>query len=428
MLLISLDGLSAEQFRYLSTTFGLLNTYLKSGIKKLTSNTLSSTQGAWGEILSGKPWWETGCVGYAVPKNSLCDLEVSSESSYKLDSAMTQLPSLVVNVPLLEPKDRLWLSEGLSAISVNPKRLMSSEPFKSYQARPFSSPAYFLGKPFEGTRLCLEAEKQRLICAEALARENNWQLGIIRLTTFDQLAHLLGNDYLGKTTLAIRPEIESFISEINDVLERIIESAKPSTVAVMSSYSHVECKKRISLNQLLAQLGFCTLKDKALVQKEQVLRYESTIALSTRKVSSPLISTTNAFVEESCIAASPIQGAIYVNVKDRFKNGIVSRDSQQSHVKQVESQLKSALHEAGVTNFNIELNPEPTNSSKTPAPDLMVYADGVDFHNLYDAPVVDSFSHPISCHSTNGFVCIDNNDGDYLSRLSLHRLLEARLN
>lgn len=428
MLLISLDGLSAEQFHYLSTTFGLLKSYLKSDIKKLSSNTLNSAHGAWAEILSGKPWWETGCVGYAFPQNSLCDLEVSSESSYKLESALTQLPSLIVNVPLLEPKDRLWLSDGLSALSVSPERLLSSEPFKDYHSRPFTSPAYFLGKAYEGLRLCLEVEKQRLICAEALTGESNWQLGIIRLSAFDQLAHFLGNDYLSNTALSIHPAIESFINETNNALERIIENAQPSTIAIISSYSHVECKKRVNLNQLLTQLGFCKLKEKALVQKEQVLRYQSTIALAIRKVSSPRISTTNAFVEESCIAASPIQGAIYVNVKGQFQNGIIHRNNQSAQAKEIELQLKSALKEAGVASFTIESNPELTNPSKKNAPDLMIYAEGVDFHNLYDAPAVDSFSHPLSCHSTDGFVCIDNSDEDHLSRLSLHKLLEARLN
>ncbi len=424
MLLISLDGLSANEFKYLSTNFGFLEEHSNCDISKLSSNTLNSAHGTWGEILSGSPWWESGCVGYAFPRHSLNDLEIGTESSYQFHSMLTQVPTLVVNVPLLEPQNRLWLSDGTNASSrVNPNKLAIQEPFKSYQARPFTSPSYYFGKTKEGTRLCLEIEKQRLTCAESLALQDNWRLGIVRLTAFDQLAHLLGPHYLRDTSLAVHSAIESFISKAGESLKRIIQSAEPTTIAVVSAYSHVECKKRVNLNQVMTQLGLCKLLDKATVQKEQALRYQSATALSNRIDTSPLISTTNIFVEESCIAASPVQGAVYINKKDRFKNGLIDINEQVSKTNEIASQLKSALCEAGINNINIESPP-----SKTLAPDLMIYAEGVDFHNLYDAPAVDAFSHPKSCHSTTGFVCMKNNNSTDLSYTSLHSLLEGRLN
>lgn len=392
-MLISLDGLSAEQFEYLSTSFDFRK---PAPVRKLTGGALNSAHGLWAELLSGRNWWETGCVGYAFPKNTLNDLEIGSHSDYAIELPNRLSPTL--NVPLLDKNE-------------------------SNQRRPFTSPVYYLGNPIEGTKLCLEAEKHVLTCLEELCRQGD-SPGIIRLSVFDHLSHLLGSDYLTNTDLTVHQEITAFIEDVRNRLEYIVK-AHDLNVAIISPYGHIPCNKRANINLLLSQLGFCKLKEKAEVQKNQALRHASTIALATKKIASPLISYTCEFIEEATIAASPVHGAIYINRKDRFQTGIVETHDVERITQDVAHQVRTLAKKAGIANLHLEIN--PNRHANNLAPDLMLYADGVDFHNTYDAPAVDSFGHPKTCHTSSGFICLENAPENELNCVSLSRLLKERL-
>lgn len=393
LLLISLDGLSAEQFEYLSTTFDFLQ---HAPIKNLSNNTLNTAQGLWAEILSGQHWWETGCAGYAFPKNSINDLQIGGLSDYVFRSPIKA--DLTINVPLLAKA-------------------------QDYH-QPFSSPVYYLGNPTEGTKLCLEAETQRLIQAEKDFQRNSWQTGILRLTVFDHLSHLLGCNYLSDTDLAVHPAIRSFIKDAQKRLEHIIQASK-ANIAIISPYGHIACDRRVNINLLLSQLGFCKLKEKDEVEKSQILRHNSTIALATKKTASPLVSYTCEFVENATVAASPVYGAIYINRKDRFQNGIVDTQDVEHTAQEIALHLRTLTKEVGIDNLYLEINPD--RGANSLAPDLMLYAESVDFHNVYDAPAVDTFSHPQTCHSKTGFVCFEDAPGNELNHASLNTILKERL-
>ena len=433
LLLISLDGLSAEQFQYLSTEFGFLKAFTKAGITQFEGGVLTSAQALWGEILSGQHWWETGCVGYAFPKGSINDLEIGSQSSYRFRSIfIDNYVNFAINVPLLEPGNgkHLWLSDGsFNQETVSPKELLQNEPFRSYRPRPFASPAYFLGNPIKGAEACLQSERHRLACAIELAKRTDWQIGIVRLSVFDQLFHLLGSNFLYDEALTIRPAVNAFIDFAGKCIEEIILSSANATTCIVSTYSHSECTKRANLNLLLSQLGYCTLTDPRQVKRDLDLRHRSTLAVSTKMESSilptALVTLTNRFQAESSIAASPVHGAIYLNTKDRFQDGIVEVREKESLKKQIASALAKILNDSGVRNTSLELNPQ--DSQSTQAPDLMICANGLDFHDAYDAPAVDTFSHPLTCHTSNGFVCLDEPSQQTFNTLALNKLLVGRL-
>ncbi|MBX9770909.1 MAG: hypothetical protein K2X29_06040, partial [Candidatus Obscuribacterales bacterium] len=138
-----------------------------------------------------------------------------------------------------------------------------------------------------------------------------------------------------------------------------------------------------------------------------------------------LVTLTNRFQAESSIAASPVHGAIYLNTKDRFQDGIVEVREKESLKKQIASALAKILNDSGVRNTSLELNPQ--DSQSTQAPDLMICANGLDFHDAYDAPAVDTFSHPLTCHTSNGFVCLDEPSQQTFNTLALNKLLVGRL-
>lgn len=426
LLLISLDGLSAEQFQYLSKTFGFLVGFTGNTLSQFTSGTLNTPQAIWGEILSGQHWWETGCAGYAYPRTSLNDLEISSESLHQFQSVLPGKSDLCVNVPLLEPNSkRLWLSDGSnSSDAISPKTLLGKEPFKSYRPRPFSSPAYFRGNETKGSQLAMECERQRLDCAMELAKDNNWQAAIVRLSAFDHLSHLLGSNFLIDEKLKIRADIESFIAYANQTLETIASNSHGATICLMSAFSHSECKRRVNLNLLLSQLGYLTIAPKSVATQSLNLRQKVTLTLSqkpeTSYLPSALVSTANYFDETSSIAASPIHGAIYINAKQRFKNGVVEPQDIERKKREIASAIREALNDAGIEDITIEPNPKPSNSL---APDLMILAANTDFHSLYDAPAIDNFSHPLTCHAPKGFVCIKDHAAHDLDPISLNKLL-----
>jgi len=404
----------------------------KSGIHQFQGGVLTSAQALWGEILSGQRFWETGCVGYAFPKTSLNDLEIGSQSTYQFRSVFTDnFVNFAINVPLIEPSNgkRIWLSDGsFSSESVAPRELLANEPFKSYRARPFSSPAYYLRRTLEGVEACLQAEKQRLLCAIELATGNNWQVGVVRLSIFDQLFHLLGKDFLLDETLTIHPSVKSFLEFANTGIQKILASATNATTCIMSAYSHAECTRRANLNLLLSQLGYCALTEPKQAKLALELRHRSTLALSGERESSisptPLVTLTNHF-QKSSIAVSPVHGAIYLNRKGRFQEGIVEDHEIKGLKKQVASDLTKLLNNSGIQNMRLELNPQDRPNSQ--APDLMLCADGLDFHNAYGSPSIDHINHPLTCHTSNGFVGLKNHPQQIFDTLSLNSLLVGSL-
>lgn len=431
LLLISLDGLSAEQFQYLSTNFGFLKEFTEAGINQLSSGVLTSAQAIWGELLSGQHWWETGCVGYALPRNSLNDLEIGSQSSYNFRSIFADKGlNFSVNVPLLQPgnEKRQWLSDGsFSSETASPKQLLENEPFKSYRPRPFSSPAYFLGSPIKGAESCFQLERHRLACAIELAHGDNWQIGIIRLSIFDHLCHLLGNNFLYDDTLVVRPALKSFVDFANKSIQEIIQSSANATICVMSAFSHSACTRRANLNLLLSQLGYCSLIEATHVKKSLESRHRSTIALSEKKESSlsptALVTLTNQFQAGSTIAASPVHGAIYLNTKERFKDGLIEAQEIERTRKKVATAISAVLTDSGIKDIRLDINPVHS----LIAPDLLIYATGLDFHDAYDAPAIDTFNHPLTCHTSNGFVCLKNSALPSFDTMSLNEFLTGCL-
>lgn len=430
LLLISLDGLSVEQFRYLSSELNLKSLGSVGQPQQFSGGCLGSPQAVWGELLSGQKWFESGCAGYAYPKSNLNDLDIGSESSFAFQSILgNNIPSIIVNMPLMESRDtNRWLSDGsFSQDTVRPQHLRRKEPFKSYRSRPFSSAAYFWGNTKAGVVRCLETEKLRLSCALELIKEGNWQFCIVRLNVFEILNQLLGINYLQDETLAMRSELLSFLEFADNTLQEILQLSKDATTCVISAYCHDQCHKRVNLNLLLSHSGYCLLSEEKAVRASNASRQESLLSLSEEVdyKPSPLVCITNRF-EFTSIAASPTYGTVYLNTKERFSSGIIDKEAVEYTKEEIGNYLIRCLQNGNLKEISMEANPQPNLNLQ--APDILISAKGVAFHDLYSAPAVDNFSHPLSSFNASGFICSSSElTITQLDTIGVHNFLSSQV-
>lgn len=428
LLLISLDGLSADQFYYLQEHYQFLVGLTAEGtIVQLDSKPLNSPQAIWAELLSGLPWHQSGCAGYAYPKSSLNDLDIVKQSTFDSRYSLTDQDSLTINVPLLEPQNgQAWLSDGSleTEMTVSPKALTQEEPFKSYRLRPFTAAGYALANPVKNARECFAVERQRLICAlELLKRNPLVKTCIVRLTIFDLLSHLFGSQIFNEE-LQIQPDLQSFLEFANNCLKEMAAMFSGGTICILSAFSHEKCTERVNLNQLLSQRGLCSLQNKSDVESQYLRRQQASLMVA-QDISQPdattVVAISNLFDTAATKAASPIHGAIYLNSKERFNDGILP--SSDNLIDEVADYLTDCLQkQAGDKTFVCEV--KPPNDSHPMAPDCLVYAKGIDFHNSYDAPSIDAFSHPQTCHNPEGFVWLSEPAGhNTIKPTQLHTLL-----
>src|SRR5262249_26692723 len=130
-------------------------------------------------------------------------------------------PIVVINVPLLRPTSgRIWLSDGSLSINkiVSPDELCREEPFAKYETRPFQDIVSNSVTMRKMVRRCLEVETTRLACAANLFSRGDWSGFLYRITLFDQLAHILGLNFLKVRDLATFEAIQQFVEQLDDFI------------------------------------------------------------------------------------------------------------------------------------------------------------------------------------------------------------------
>lgn len=416
LLLVSLDGMSLLQLQQISAGSAAFQLVLSKLVetRDIRCSELVNPQSAWSELLTGRPWSELGCPGYCRPKDSLNDLEIVSEDVLSLRSELTEPPPgckfVFVNLPLLKPKaGRIWLSDGSLPIqaTVSPAALSKGSPFNAYRPRPYASATVALSEKQSSLSACLSVERLRIECANAIIALRDWHRFFLRLSVFDQLAHLLGADNVSCDELVFSAELQGFWQFLGDRLAGWIEDNPATTLVLLSTFSHVPCRARLNLNELLAVGGFCVLarsdSEKARVDR----RMASTLAVSQATNEAdcipflqPAVSKTCSFELRSTLAASPIEGAIYINRKTRFAGGIVEEEDAGKIMERVCNYLQSYLSGAFGTAFRLQ----KVVDGHERAPDLLVGVDGVELHNSLGPPVLDKNNHPRSTHEGRGFV------------------------
>ena len=407
LVVIAFDGLSLEQAQVLASRLRCFDAF--PGTFSRLTGFQSSTQSIWSELLTGKRWFEVGCPGYARPRSSLADLQIVDEADLLAPTKLLGGEGAVaINVPLLRPQSgRIWLSDGslpMQAMIV-PEILAQQAPFSDYVARPFASTNIALSDVGESVVNCLKVESNRLNCFESLLDRDTWSRCILRISAFDLLSHLVGNDFLTAPNLMVSTYIDRFIDGLDRVLQKIEQ--KGFGICFLSGYSHVDCYARVNLNRVLELSGFCQIDyARANVADERAKRRALAANLvnaandpASEDKHATVSSTTQVNVRGS-VAMSPVQGAIYLNGKDRFVDGVVDAANHSQVRRRVMDAVHHHLSSAIGSGFTIWENADEQKF----APDLMVYAPGVDFHDSAEPSVVDVVSRPRSIHCAQGFV------------------------
>jgi hypothetical protein len=202
LVILCLDGLGKQELGKLA---GFLSKnaqyFIDCAFSMLDGGLMSSAQAIWAELLTGCPWQQNACAGYTAPDRSLNRTRIITELDLKCPVALVPVMSggqrhLAINLPLLLPQEpaRILMSDGSipHALMVSPQSLVSNEPFLSYSPRPYTGLGEVFTDPWSVSlsKFAL-IEQNRLECALKLVRDFDFGIGVIRLSFFDQLAHLI---------------------------------------------------------------------------------------------------------------------------------------------------------------------------------------------------------------------------------------------
>jgi hypothetical protein len=386
---------------------------------RLNSRPFTAASPLWAQLLTGKPWDENGCIGYAQPQHSLNKVEIVTEK----DLSVPVLPlykerrGAVINVPILLPfENRAWLSDGSLPIQlpVMPASLAESEPFSTYQARAFDSLPYAAAMPKLSTPRCLETEENRLQCAAKLARDPGYQWLIVRLSIFDELAHFYGDAWLDEPQMWFREMLEEFCRRADDLIDEICAHA---TVYVLSCFSHCRCKSTANLNLILKQKEFLQLYQERSQSRTEGRRAEAIEAITGAQIRKDrLQSVAGQLVASKTLAASPVTGCIYVNEASVFADGCVSEAQLKPLIRDMAEYLKSETKRkfVGKTEFYVP----SAHCAIKPRPECIVWIDDTLLTDALDPPSADSRAG--SMHVPDGFVYGASISDDALQPSSLH--------
>lgn len=401
---ISLDGLSQKQLDWLASKCSTLGRYLDTAkISAIVSAPHKNFQSVWAEALTGRPWQENGCSSYSRPGRSLSVLEIIDEDKLNVP-VMLPRRSVLVNIPLVKPKsDRVWLSDGSmpTAATVAPAELLGKEPYRSYRPRPFSSSAAAACTVQRSARKAMRVEQQRLECCKSLLSRQDWNLCLLRINVFDELSHLLGSELWQDDQLAISDELGRFLSALDGFL-KFVTDLGGITVYVSSFISHINCQARLSLNGWLQRQGYATLTRNRADDPVIMTRTNAVKAAlgETLAVAEPMTSQLWQIDPAKTLAASPVAGAIFINRKSCFEDGIVADSEAEPLLSDIQEALEAYLQREFGSTFDIYRN-----QSKAPGPDMLVNVEGVEFFNLEGAKGLDRVNKPKSTHCAKGFLC-----------------------
>ena len=103
--IVSLDGLSESDIEILSRLLPRSHRFLAAMQRCVVRSPLPAAQSAWGELLSGVPWFRNGCAGYSRPMRSLNRMAVFEERHLRepvlLLAHKPGRPAVAINLPLV---------------------------------------------------------------------------------------------------------------------------------------------------------------------------------------------------------------------------------------------------------------------------------------------------------------------------------------
>jgi predicted AlkP superfamily phosphohydrolase/phosphomutase len=228
----------------------------------------------------------------------------------------------------------------------------------------------------------------------------------VRLSVFDLIAHLLGPYALQCQELRVWPQINEFLERLSESLSEMTRRLDDAVVCAVSAFSHTVCRARLNLNQLLSQGGFCRLavsEDDAnpLIAARSAAARAVSRERESGAVQSRTVSRTNRFIPEGLLAASPVSGTVYLNLKSRFVDGVVEENRRAALLESVREYLQQELSRE----FGSLVQLCGCEGAESEGPDLIVYGEGVEFHNTSNSPAVDRDNLPLSTHRAEGFLC-----------------------
>lgn len=403
--LICLDGLSADQFGLSLLFMPKLAAILgKFHLAELNPLPFCDPQPIWAELLTGESWYRNGCTGYAVPKQSLSELKICTERDLLTPVRFLPEPEkgrqhVVINVPLLEPlkNQRVWFANASSpaVMNVSPSSITETAPYSMYKPRPVSSMGAAMSNTSESLTKFITAETNKLECATSACNDFNWQHFIYRASIFDQLAHLLGPQFLMEKKLKVWPALLTFLTNLDATICEVIRQS--DQYLIFSGFSHGVCKAVFSLNDLFENAKLLSRTEPGRAESQLRLQASAAARPGSDPSLRPLVSEFTKVLCDQTICASPTRGVIYINSKDRFVDGTVSSDNLAHQVDNTLALLNNHLSKFG-GRASIHVNIPVLHG-----PQFVVAIENVE--------LVESLEHfrndgtlPHSTHLANGFV------------------------
>lgn len=404
LLVLSVDGASADAWQAVAAQFASVS----GSVTKVLSEWPLDARSAWAELLTGKKFPSSNVFGYARPTSSLSNLDLYTETDIDIAGvfADTQASGLIVNIPLMLPApNRIFSSDGTPGIRAQ----VDFSEAAGYRPRAYTSVATARGNLVPTVEALCRAELARLSLARNKLETMDCTIACIRISFFDQIAHILGADWFLMEKHVMWPRIQEFMRAANAEIGRLRQLVR--RWAVISTFGHTRCEAAINVNLLLERGGYCARK-----AAQPAIRSRELAVAKIRGEDEQFITNSKLMYElapQATRAASPSAACIYINGADRFVDGNVMPMDRNDLVNSVCDYLSAHLHSPAV-------RLEKLDSYGPNAPDIIIDAPGMDLSSYSDS-AIDVINKPAAVHSKNGFAIISEHE-PLSSFTELHQL------
>ena len=404
--LVSIDGLSQADLSDLLALIPRFASEFDFKEVNLNSAPLTSSQGIWAELLTGKSWEENGCVGYSKPVGSLNDIKIFSErhllAPLNIAKDSSENPPIYINVPLTLPGDnkRIWLSPGALPIHtlVSPTQLLDNDLFQRYRPRAAENYHDATSSIRKFVTSCSEIENNRLECLRKLIDSQQHSSIVFRISILEHLQHVLGLGLGAARESRAWKAVSEYFQRLDNELLHLCRVFK-KRVMLISPYSHSKCINVINLNAALMEANFLRLNSDPLGGARK-LRHRPEATSSLRELYSSTAMFDNfegRLIIKETVAASPVGGCIFINRSSDFRDGIIS-ESEEPDVRQ---RLRRFLDETFVRRYGKDCEIAESSVVGKSVPAFVVNIKGVEFTDVIRSPR--DVDVPLVTHAPYGF-------------------------
>jgi hypothetical protein len=325
---------------------------------------------------------------------------------------------------LLQPRNRTWLSDGSlpSMVTVNPAELSQSFA-KAYKGRPYTALSSALSDRYQAAERLVQLELERLDAVRVQLEKNTWERAIVRLSFFDQLQHLFGLRCFDDPDLIIHDLFLQFIGRLDQFLEAVTKLE--CEFFCLSAYRHRSCRSRFNINALLNRHGFLATQTQT---ADASRRATALAAISGHPPAHASVQSIGGHLAtEQTVAASPVGGCVYLNLKNSFVDGTVSDAEAGVLADSIYEVLEGKMFDyfgerARLYTMPLQQQQQPGSS----LPRLILYVPEVEFFDGNET-ILDNQDKPAVCHGSGGFFFqrakgqLDEN----MTPLDVHNLLRG---